>query len=189
MTINAITSTRGQEMLTYLPRYYETSRVVGSIIHAQGLEFERLRQSIDEVFNQFFVNTATWGLEKWEQELAITPAAGKPEDQRRAVIRSKIRGIGNVTLNLIDTVADSYDGGKVDVIKQPELYQFTVKFVDTKGIPPNLHDLKAVIEEIKPAHLKVEYQFTYTTWGEVKNTTWGTVQSGTWGELRTRQII
>ncbi|MNN78327.1 hypothetical protein D3C81_1948730 [compost metagenome] len=33
--------------------------------------------------------------------------------------------------------------------------------MDTVGIPPNLDDLKAVIEEIKPAHMKVEYEFSY----------------------------
>ncbi|MMZ67964.1 hypothetical protein D1872_306060 [compost metagenome] len=33
--------------------------------------------------------------------------------------------------------------------------------MDTVGIPPNLDDLKEVIEEIKPAHMKVEYEFSY----------------------------
>ncbi|MNE88949.1 hypothetical protein D3C80_1863070 [compost metagenome] len=33
--------------------------------------------------------------------------------------------------------------------------------MDTVGIPPNLDDLKAVIEEIKPAHMQVEYEFSY----------------------------
>ncbi|MNP69599.1 hypothetical protein D3C76_1657190 [compost metagenome] len=29
------------------------------------------------------------------------------------------------------------------------------------GIPPNLDDLKAAIEEIKPAHMAVEFEFNY----------------------------
>ncbi|MNJ78365.1 hypothetical protein D3C77_761030 [compost metagenome] len=44
---------------------------------------------------------------------------------------------------------------------QPAEWSFTIKFIDTLGIPPNLDDLKAVIEEVKPAHMKVEYEFSY----------------------------
>ncbi|MNJ50809.1 hypothetical protein D3C77_460970 [compost metagenome] len=58
-------------------------------------------------------------------------------------------------------MAEAYDGGTVDVSFQPAEWSFTVKFIDTIGIPPNLDDLKAVIEEIKPAHLAVEYEFSY----------------------------
>jgi hypothetical protein len=99
---------------------------------------------------------------------------------------SKLRGIGTVTVSLIKSVAEAYDGGAVEVTLQPEAYTFTIKFVDTRGIPPNLDDLKAVIEEIKPAHLAVEYAFTYTQWGELKQTTWDNLNNFTWGEVMTR---
>jgi hypothetical protein len=34
--VSELTSTRGQAMLGYLPRYYESSRVMKSILQAQG---------------------------------------------------------------------------------------------------------------------------------------------------------
>lgn len=189
MSIHSITSTRGQEMATYLPRFYETSKVMKAILQAEGTEFDNLRQAMNEVLDQFFVNTATWGLDLWEQELGIRSSAGKPADQRRAVIKSNIRGIGTVTINLVKNVAESYDGGTVEVIDQPALYQFTVKFVDTRGIPPNLDDLKVAIEAIKPAHLAVKYEFRYLIWDELdaKNLTWDQLDNKnvTWNEFET----
>lgn len=173
-------------MLSYLPDYYATSRVMSSIMDSQGSEMDILWQAVDEVLQQYFLSTATWGLDLWESELGIPVDLTKPTEQRRSVILSKLRGIGTVTVSLIKSVAEAYDGGSVDVSVQPEAFTFTVKFIDTLGVPPNLDDLKAVIGEIKPAHLEVEYSFTYTPWGELKQTTWESLKSFSWGEVMTR---
>jgi len=171
-------------MFGFLPSLYDSSRVMRSIIQSQGIEVDRLYQALDETLNQYFVNTATWGLAIWEYELGIETDEKKPIAQRRSVIISKIRGIGSVTVQLIKSVAESYDGGKVDVTVDHPNYTFTIKFVDTKGIPPNLDDLKAAIEEIKPAHMAVEYKFTYNTWAQVKTKTWGQLRTLTWEQIK-----
>ncbi|MFM9276469.1 YmfQ family protein [Paenibacillus jiagnxiensis] len=154
-------SSRGSELFSYLPGYYSTSRIMGSMMDAQGGEMDLLYAALNETVDQFFVSTATWGLERWESELGISTDLTKPIEQRRAVVESKLRGAGSFTGRLVKNVAEAYDGGTVDVTFQPQEWSFTVKFVDTIGIPPNLEDLKAVIEEIKPAHLAVEYEFSY----------------------------
>ncbi|WP_036648383.1 YmfQ family protein [Paenibacillus pini] len=154
-------SSRGRELFSYLPAYYETSRVMRSDMDAKGSELDALYLALDATVSQFFVRTATWGLGRWEFELGITTDLTKPIEQRRAVIESKLRGAGTFSGRLVKNVAEAYDGGKVDVSFQPDKWGFTVKFMDTLGIPPNLEDLKSAIEEIKPAHLSVEYEFNY----------------------------
>jgi hypothetical protein len=167
-----------ERMMQYLPPYYQESRVMRAIAEAQGTEVASLWATLDDILKQFYVETATeWGLDLWEKMLGLTNYAGKPIDQRRSRIISKLRGYGTVTVNLIKNVAESYVYGTVEVTENPAVYSFTIKFVDPRGIPPNLDDLKAAIEEIKPAHLAVEYQFTYTVWGELN--TW----AKTWGDL------
>jgi hypothetical protein len=184
-----LTSERGLAMLEECPWYYQTSRVFQSHLEAAGREMDDFHIAIDEVLNQLFVNTATWGLDAWEQELNLSSFAGKPDDQRRSRIISKIRGIGNINVTLVKNVVESYVYGTVDLIDHPELYRFTIKFTDIRGIPANLPDVQAAIEDIKPVHLAVEYQFIYTTWSEVKALTWGEVKTGTWDELRIREIV
>jgi len=184
-------SERGKEMMTYLPAFYATSRIMSSSIDSQGVEMDSFWQALDETLAQYFVTTATWGLDQWEQELGIPTELAKPVDQRRSVILSKIRGIGSVTIGLIKSVAEAYDGGTVDVTVQPELYQFTVKFIDTLGIPPNLDDLKEAIEEIKPAHLAVEYEFTYYLYSDLASSgkTYGEITSFTYDDIFNKGLM
>lgn len=176
-------------MKSYLPDYLRGSQVVLSILNAQGVEIDQLKAGVYDVLSQFYVETATWGLELWEEMIGLKSYAGKPLDQRRSRIISKLRGMGTVTVSLIKNVAESYIYGTVEVMEHPEAYSFTVKFIDTRGIPPNLDDVKAAIEEIKPAHLAVDYQFTYTTYGEIKG--WGLTYGQTkalgltYGQLKT----
>ncbi|WP_044479468.1 YmfQ family protein [Paenibacillus antibioticophila] len=156
-----IVSPMGKEMFSYLPGYYESSRVIRADMQAKGMELDALYQAVNETLDQFFVRNATWGLDQWERELGIDTDHSKPITQRRALVESKLRGAGQFSGRLVKSVAEAYDGGTVDVSIQPAEWSFMIKFIDTVGIPPNLDDLKAVIEEIKPAHLAVEYEFSY----------------------------
>lgn len=156
-----IASPQGREMFSFLPAYYETSRVMQADMQAKGAELDMLMRALDETLEQFFVRTATWGLDRWEYELGIQTDRSKPIEQRRALVESKLRGAGKFSGRMVKNVAEAYDGGTVDVTFQPNEWSFTVKFVDTIGIPPNIEDLKSVIEEIKPAHMGVTYEFSY----------------------------
>lgn len=185
-----LTSPAGQLMLSYCPVYYAPSRVFKYYLQSSGMEIDEQKQGLKSILQSMFVNTAPdWALDIWEKELDLVSFAEKPLDQRRSRIISKIRGKGMVTVPLIKSVAESYVYGTVSVTEHPQQYSFTIKFLDSRGIPPNYADLQTAIEEIKPAHLEVVYEFLFTTWGEytgwVKN--WGNVkdQGMTWDIIRT----
>ncbi|MBB6023255.1 uncharacterized protein YmfQ (DUF2313 family) [Paenibacillus sp. JGP012] len=184
---SVLTSEKGRELFSYLPQYYETSRVMQADMQAKGVEMDLLYQALDETLEQFFVRTATWGLDYWEQELGIETDRLKPVEQRRAVVESKLRGSGKFSGRQVANVAEAYAGGKVDVTFQPEVWSFTVSFVDTMGIPPNIDDLKRAIDELKPAHMAVEYKYRYLVWDDLDNKqiTWDELDAAslTWNEL------
>ncbi|MCM2995930.1 YmfQ family protein [Paenibacillus cellulositrophicus] len=167
MSDTTFKSPRGDELFSYLPAYYEFSRVIRADVDAKGAEMDALYAALNETLEQFFVKTATWGLERWEAELGIPTDKTKPIDQRRSYVESKLRGSGKVSGSMIKNVAQAYDGGEVSVLISPGEYKITVTFIGTRGIPANLDDLKAVMEEIKPAHMSLEYKFTYLTWDEL----------------------
>ncbi|CAM3494384.1 DUF2313 domain-containing protein [Saccharibacillus sp. WB 17] len=180
-------SSKGRELFSYLPHYYETSRIMRADAETKGREMDLLYAALNETLDQFFVRTATWGLDIWERELDIAVDPAKPLDQRRSVVESKLRGGGVFSGSMVRNVAAAYDQGEVSVRFKPEQWSFTITFVGTRGLPPNLDDLKAAIEAIKPAHLAVEYAFTYLRWDELdaKNITWDrfdTLQKN-WDEL------
>ncbi|MFH5185714.1 putative phage tail protein [Paenibacillus sp. TAB 01] len=87
-----ISSPTGQAMLERLPDLYSTIYETRVMMQDEGTELDALKTQVSAAFDQYFVATATWGLERWEAEFGIVPAAGQPDDQRRSVIRSRIRG-------------------------------------------------------------------------------------------------
>lgn len=54
-------------MADYLPRYYADIRESNEIINAGAAGIAGLNANINDVLAQFFVETATWGLTRWEQ--------------------------------------------------------------------------------------------------------------------------
>jgi hypothetical protein len=158
-----------RSMFDYMPREYEDLRESRAIIQAEAAEFETLNDKIADVLAQFFVDTATWGLANWERICGIPTDESKPVDQRRSVIKSKLRGIGTVTVDLIKNVAEAYYNGEVEVIEQPSLYTVKIKFVSKLGVPPNLADIQNALREIIPAHLAINFEFSYLLIRDVHN--------------------
>ncbi|ADQ06521.1 hypothetical protein Calhy_0784 [Caldicellulosiruptor hydrothermalis 108] len=175
------------DVTKYVPEFLLQSKIFQTVYNIENDELTSVENAINDILNQCFIDTATWGLKYWEQLLNIPVDENKPADYRRSVIKSKIRGAGTITVSLIKTVAEAYSNGEVEVTENVAPYTFEVKFVGTRGIPPNLDDLKNIINEIKPAHLAVTYTFTYLIWDELdsKNLTWDQFDALglTWDEL------
>ena len=174
-------------LIDLLPPNYKNSPDVVELQEALDVQVEAIRAAKEDLFNQFDVMTATWGLTLWEKAYGIKPDLSKPYDYRRARILSKMRGQGSVTKAMIKNVAESFTYGLVEVTENPAEYSFTIAFVDKHGIPPNLDDLKVAIEEIKPAHLAVNYVLRYLIWDELDAAalTWDALDAKalTWDEF------
>lgn len=155
------------ELNSYLPRFYEDIREAQAILNTETKSLNQLNADIDDVLAQFFIDTATWGLSRWESICGIPTDESKPIDQRRSVVKSKVRGIGTVTVGLIKDVAESYGNGQVDVIEDNVNYTITIKFVSDLGVPTNLNDIKNSLREIIPAHLAINYAFTFVTYDQL----------------------
>ncbi|MFC3802724.1 putative phage tail protein [Cohnella sp. GCM10012308] len=167
-----ITSPAGAEMLEDLPGFYAPILEMRVLLQASGEQFDRLQTDIADQLAQRFISSATWDLDSWEEELGIVSAAGQPADQRRAVIRSKLRGFGKFSGALLKSVAEAYDNGQIEVSFDAPSSTFTVRFVSTLGMPPNINSLMAAIAEIVPAHLLVNYTYRYLSIGEVEALGW-----------------
>lgn len=166
------------------PVFWLASEPTVWIISALGGETDALRASLSDLLAQCNVETATWGLVLWERQLGIDTDVEKPYDYRRSRILSKLRGTGTVTVAMIKNMAESFSNGEVDVIEDAANYHFDVKFVGTMGIPPNMDDLTAAIEEIRPAHLTYAYIYVYRTWQMVGDKTWAQASAYTWQEMK-----
>lgn len=168
-----------QDVVDYVPRWYEEFTEVIEILDARAEEFVKVNADVRDVLNQYFVDRATWGLSEWERIFKIRHDEPRTIEERRAVIKSHMRGAGTTTLAMIKNVAESYDGGEVDVENDSATFTITITFIGTRGIPSNLSDTEQALRDIIPAHLAIGFEFTYLSWGEldVANLTWGEIDA------------
>ncbi len=171
-------------LMKYLPECYHELLEMQAVQGANAKETGAFRYTMDDLLNQCFIQTATWGLDIWEKELGLATDVSKAYERRREVIIAKLRGAGTTTKEMIQRVATAFSGGDVEVIEYPAEHRFEVQFVGTMGIPPNMEGLIQAIEEIKPSHLAYSFKYTYTWWDRVKNLLWNQAGAKTWDELR-----
>lgn len=175
--------------LEMLPDFFQKSLETAEIQTAIESVYEGFKNAVDDLENQMYIDTATWALTYWEQLYALPNGEGKDISERRANIKSRLRGYGTCTKEHIRNVAESFTNGSVTVIEHPEEYAFSITFTSVIGIPPNIEDLEKTIEAIKPAHLSVTYIFTYRTWDDVSHLTWGEANIYSWEELKSKSEV
>lgn len=147
------------EIKKELPSYYEGIRDFQELINAEAKIMAALDNLLDDIVNQLFIETATWGLARWEKIFGVVTNENKPLTQRRSVLKSKVRGAGVTSVALVKEVAESWYNGDIDVLEKPE--KVSIKFNSNLGVPTNLGDVEKALREIIPAHLMIEYLFTF----------------------------
>lgn len=77
-----------------------------------------------------------------------------------------------------------YDRTGCTITEDYKNYTVAVKFSGRKGVPYNFEQIKSAVDEVKPAHLQVNYEFQSNTWSEVqKNSGHGAMQKYLHGEV------
>ena len=159
--------------MDYLPENYSVSAETKAIQEAIQPELTALWEGRDSLLAQLHPSTATWGLDYWERALGLSTDHSKELEYRRTRVVAKLRGNGTTTAALIKNVAESFTNGEVDVAELYSEYKVEIRFVGTLGIPPNMEDLRAALEDIMPAHLAWEFVIYYRTQDMVRQYTHG----------------
>lgn len=157
---------RYDEMLSYVSLDYHTSKIYTAILTVEGSEFDLLRQNIEDLRAQFFLDTATWGLQFWEKEYGLKVNTELSYSERRSRIKAKKRGIGRVGDNLVALVAGSFNNNQASVGFDGKI---SVELTRTIINALNLKDLQDAIEEIIPAHLNYTLGVKYVSQVLVKS--------------------
>ena len=177
-------------MLEKMPGYYRKSKVMNDLIHSIENEFERLKSETTLTENQFFVILSDRDIKNHEEDVGLISDTSADIETRRGRVLSKLRGTGTVTKTMMKNVAASFVNGDIEIIEYPSEYCFTVKFTSKTGVPYNIYDIQAMIEEIKPAHLAVEYIFTYRLWQDILDEIqiWTTAKNYSWEWMLTFEV-
>lgn len=152
-------------ILRYLPAFVsETSNTFKTIGDSQSAEHDRLKEYMLDVYKQFFISTATWGLTLWEKDLFLPIIETDSYENRRLRIWNKLQAKQTSTLQFMTDLLNNYVSTKDGKII--ELYDtYTLKFEVQDGTIDNWTDLLNAINQWKPAHLAYFFN-TYLNLGE-----------------------
>lgn len=176
------------ELIKLLPEYYDENVTMQTLQSILSKETDDLETGLSDTISECFASTASVLLSRYENLLGLTIDVTKENDYRRERICAKLAETGTTTKEMIESVSKSYSNGEVEVIEDNANSRFVIRFVGTLGIPGNMADLKLTIEEIKPAHLAVEYEYIYNTWSDISALTWQQATSYTWEKIRTVRL-
>jgi uncharacterized protein YmfQ (DUF2313 family) len=169
-------------LINKLPSFYDND-ITKPVQDSLSVEADSINNRVNETLNQFFVNSATYGLDKWEVMLGI-PKNNFDYQTRRENIKAKMRSRGTTSIDVIKNICEAYSNGEVDVIVNHLDYSFTIDFIGSMGIPKAFAELDKAIEEIKPCHLEHKYKFNYNTHSDILNHTHEQLANYTHTEIR-----
>lgn len=142
-----------QKLLDALPEHFSKLLEMREIARVEGAQFDRLNADIDDLLDQMFISTATWGLSYWEEQYKL-PILVESKDytkRRQRVLAKKrsnkasltdiLRAIepsiklawgGEILPFTIESTADYYDFGELvrmlEIEKPSHLtYSFSIK--------------------------------------------------------------
>lgn len=176
-----------QDLFDMIPTFYQQSDIMDKILGAEATELSALYSAIEDIRNQLFVDTATWGLDRWEKIVGLGTDTSKTYDDRRALIKTRLQGYGTVTDAFLKDVARTVFNGDITIQTFPSAYQVDITFNNIKGRPPIVLELQAQLSQLIPAHLLINYIYTYNTWADIDTNawTWGTTPDVTWSAFET----
>ncbi|NFH89723.1 DUF2313 domain-containing protein [Clostridium botulinum] len=144
------------QLKNYVPSFINEDKILSKVYEEQQKQVDSINVDIQDLINQCFVETATWGLDTWEKELGIQSNIGDSYSIRRSRILAKLRGQGTTTIEAIKNICKSFVED-VEVIEHNEEYYFVINLLSHSGFPNGFETLYDSIREVKPAHLGVDY--------------------------------
>lgn len=143
------------DIARYLPPFLQSDKRFQSLLQACSTEHEKYRLFLDELSNQFYVETATWGLSDWERILALKPAPSDSYEQRRNRILLYLQSRQTSTVDFLSRLSSRYVyGGSAKIVERNEQNAFYVRIDgDIKGLRVDRYGMHEGIDLYKPAHL------------------------------------
>ena len=159
----------------YVPPFLQTDPVLSQLYKTQGYEIGKINYYIQDIINQAFITTATWGLKYWEEEFGIKTVETDSYEVRRKRLLAKKRGQGVTTKHKLETVAKSFlhEDDSVKVELHNEEYYYKMFLNSEHGFPKEMQDLYDAIEEINPAHLEVQFILRAITKSDLRIVSYG----------------
>ena len=169
-------------LINKLPSFYDND-ITKPIQDSFTVEADLINNNVEDTLNQFFVDSATFGLDYWEKMLGIS-RNNNDIQTRRDNIKAKMRSRGTTSIEVIKNICEAYSYGEVEIVVDHSNYSFEINFIGSIGVPKAFAELDKTINEIKPCHLAHSYKFNYNTHTDLSKFTHEQLANYTHDEIR-----
>ncbi|WP_102271314.1 putative phage tail protein [Cytobacillus massiliigabonensis] len=143
-----------RDLTDALPRYYDDSPEVEAIMSANAEQVDKTRIKARATTDQFYVGTATNGLDDWERVLDLPPRPNSSLEFRRNRILARLNGTAPATVAYLTDVVNAYVADKsARIIEYNGEYRFEAEIPLSENISFNTSEIQEAVNEVKPAHL------------------------------------
>ena len=178
-----------KELLRPLGVYKLEESFLGAELDSLGGALDGLQEQLERVQREMCLTTARdEGVECMAALFSRRPAAQDAQQMAASLAALARIGGDSFTLSAINsTIAGC--GLNAVVAEGEEPGVVLVRFPEVVGIPAGFEQMQAIIEDILPAHLLVQYLFWYQTWQQLngRQMTWQELldQNMTWESFET----
>ena len=153
------------DILKYLPHFLSKDPMFHCAAETCNEEHDRLRLALQNLADNFFVNTATWALPLYESFLGIKASDGDSDEFRRQRILFKLQHVDVSTKDFMNSIINLYSVGHIEEVN--EEYYFKVYCIMNGKDTTTLQKLITQLNIYKPAHLGYAIYLGYSWNGKI----------------------
>ena len=138
-------------ILDYLPAFLAKSKHFKNANDADSREHETIRLDLQDLLDQCYVDSATWGLPIWEDLVGITTPT-KGYVARRAAVKARLQATYSVTLTFVNDLVNQYVvNNSAVVVDVPSDYRIDIMIHDGQVV--SWADMLQALRIWLPAHI------------------------------------
>lgn len=140
-----------------VPPFVAQMREMAELFTAEQPELDRLEGILQELLAQFYIKTATYSLDMWEEEFGLSHDPTLTLQQRRARVLAKLNTRTPATVKMLENLVRQTMGEDIVWIEEhPEDYMFIV-YVQEEKLSGLLGIAKDAVHAARPAHLNYRF--------------------------------
>lgn len=148
-------------LISNLHTLHRKDPLINELFKSTGSTLDNINNDIEDVKKQYWFDTMTWAIPLLEGILQFKTDPTKAVENRRSQLEARWKSDSKVDVYLLKAIANSWRNGDIDVRFVNGKIQIT--FTGEHGLPNDLDGIYQAIEDVKPAHIPVDYELVSIT--------------------------
>ncbi len=164
-----------ERLINNLHQILRDDPYIMNICKSAGIEIDILETVLQDLYNQFWFDSMTWGADILAKKMNINFSDTLTQAEKNSLVEARFKNNGKSDIDLLQNIANSWKNGQTSISFING--KIVVKFIGQYGTPTDIAGLRSEISKAKPCHLDIEYLFRYLLVKDVSLMTISELQS------------